>query len=266
MAILRTEVSNPLFTPDNVTLLTLHSSHIDGRRDVSVYGSNSTSNNVPIIILLHGVYGSHWVWMHSGGVHLVYEQLRRSGLHEFLLVMPSDGGLWDGSGYLPLTDQGNYEQWIVEDVITGVCDTISCASERSKVFISGLSMGGYGALRLGAKYPNRFSGISAHSAVTSLADLQTFINHSVAQYQTSFERESELVYWLQKNKTQLPPLRFDCGRDDPLINSNRTLAKSLKDLGINCDYEEFDGGHEWSYWHTHVAQTLRFFEKAVGDD
>ncbi|MBU2872083.1 alpha/beta hydrolase-fold protein [Colwellia sp. E2M01] len=259
MAILRVEKSNPEYTPANTTTLTLYSSNIGGRQDISVYHSGKQTEHTPIIVLLHGVYGSNWVWMQLGGVEKVYEQLKQEGLNDFVLVMPSDGGLWDGSAYLPLSEQGNYEAWIVDDVINGVIDNIDGVSQQSNVYITGLSMGGYGALRLGAKYPTQFKGISAHSSVTSLDDLQQFTDTPVANYQCDFENEADITYWLKKNKDTLPPLRFDCGKDDTLFESNLVLCSAMDKLNINYQFESLSGTHEWAYWHENIVKTFNFF-------
>ena len=261
MTILRVEKSNPEYSRENTTTLTIHSSHIQGRQDVSVYHHASNNQDIPIVILLHGVYGSNWVWMELGGVHLVYDQLRQQGLSDFILVMPSDGGLWDGSGYLPLLEHGNYESWITEDVINGVIDNIDGATNHSNVYISGLSMGGFGALKLGAKYPEKFSGISAHSAVTSLEDLQQFIENPISDYQCEYEQEDNLLHWLNKSKQSLPPIRLDCGKDDSLYSSNKTLVNAMSQLNIPHQFETFQGGHEWPYWHRNVIKTFRFFHE-----
>jgi putative tributyrin esterase len=263
MTIEKLEISDQAYTEQNVTMLTIHSSHIDGRQDVNIYHHKTTSKHVPIVVLLHGVYGSNWVWMNMGGVHQVYNRLREQGLNEFVLVMPSDGGLWQGSGYLPLLDKGDYEQWIMDDVLTAVRENLPEVSAQSRIFITGLSMGGYGALRLGAKYPKRFSGISAHSSVTSLNDLQQFISNPISDYQCKSRSETDLLYWFEKNKQDLPPLRFDCGQDDSLFASNNQLEKQLARLNISYSYEVFEGGHEWSYWHKHVAKSLTFFSQLV---
>ena len=260
MTVIRTEVSNPEYSEQDVTTLTVHSSHIKRRQDVSVYdSSNGDKADLPIIILLHGVYGSNLVWMQLGGVHKVYEQLKAEGLNDFVLVMPSDGGLWDGSGYLPLKDEGDFEQWIVDDVLTGVKDNINSVSKQSNVYISGLSMGGYGALRLGAKYPALFKGISAHSSVTNLTDLQQFIANPVSDYKCENEHESDIRYWAEKNLTALPPIRLDCGRDDPLFESNLKLVKQFDKIGVKYDFYEYSGAHEWSYWNEHIKDTFKFF-------
>ncbi|NVK23397.1 MAG: prolyl oligopeptidase family serine peptidase [Gammaproteobacteria bacterium] len=261
MAIKRLEISNPEYAQPNTTLLTIHSSHINRRQDVSVYHNCDSKQDVPIVLLMHGVYGSNWVWMELGGAHKVYEQLKLQGLTDFVLVMPSDGGLWDGSAYLPLKHHGDYEQWIIDDVLNCVIANIPQTSEKSNVYISGLSMGGYGALRLGAKFPNVFKGISAHSSVTNLDDLQQFIDNSISEYQCEFEHEADILYWIQKNQSKLPPMRFDCGTNDSLFKSNLALVEQLNELNIDFVFEQFPGGHEWPYWNKYLAKTLMFFSK-----
>ncbi|CAB9493652.1 alpha/beta hydrolase [Alteromonas macleodii] len=261
MTVKRLEVSNPRFTSDNLTLITVHSSAVNGRRDISVYNAHPESKDLPVVVLLHGVYGNHWVWMNLGGVHEVYKQLHKKGLGEFVLVMPSDGALWDGSGYLPLKEHGNYETWIVEDVKDAVTQTIDAVSKQSNWYISGLSMGGFGALRLGAKYPSVYKGISAHSAITCMDDFTHFVDYPIETYCCEHEYETDLMYWLSKSKNELPSLRLDCGYQDVLYESNKALTSQLRHEGISFDFEWLDGGHEWSYWHRNVEKTLRFFDQ-----
>ena len=65
------------------------------------------------------------------------------------------------------------------------------------------------------------------------------------------------------NKEKLPPIRFDCGIQDPLIEANQLLHQQLSELNIEHTYEEFPGGHEWPYWQKHVARTFEFFDGNV---
>lgn len=260
MSLLRLEVSDPQFTPAHTRYISIHSGHLGGRHDVSVYNADTTQRNIPVVIFLHGVYGNHWVWMNLGGVHKVYKQLRAEGLEEFLLVMPSDGGLLDGSAYLPLADKGNYEQWIMDDVVNAI-KTLhpSQVTDKSRWYISGLSMGGYGALRLGAKYPECFSGVSAHSSITQLDDMTQFVETPLSFYRCEEPREADLLHWFDKTTDTRPALRFDCGTDDSLIDANRWLHQQLIARKISHEYQEYAGTHEWAYWHEHVAESFKWF-------
>ena len=62
---------------------------------------------------------------------------------------------------------------------------------------------------------------------------------------------------------RLPPLRFDCGANDPLLAGNRALHAALDARGIGHQYEEFAGGHDWLYWRLHLADSLRFLDGAA---
>ncbi len=119
-------------------------------------------------------------------------------------------------------------------------------------------MGGYGALRLGAKYASRFSAIAAHSAITGIDDLASFVEEPLSDYLSCAPREElDALHWLRRHRAHLPPLQFDCGTADPLIGSNRALHAALLHAGIPHTWAEHPGGHEWSYWQLHLADTLR---------
>ncbi|MDB6054696.1 MAG: esterase family protein, partial [Verrucomicrobiales bacterium] len=164
-----------------------------------------------------------------------------------------------GTAYLPHQGQ-NFENWIVQDVPKAAALAAGCISEHSAIFIAGLSMGGFGAMRLGCKYQNKFRGISAHSAITNLNQLAELVEEPITSY------NSPDVQWrvldLMKGGSQfMPPLRFDCGLADPLLEANRELHRQLDLRGIHHIYEEFEGGHDWLYWENHLRDTLRFFSK-----
>jgi S-formylglutathione hydrolase FrmB len=136
---------------------------------------------------------------------------------------------------------------------------------QSAAFIAGLSMGGFGALRLGAKYPQRFAGVSGHSSITHFAQMSKFVEEPLAAYGPPPEDEQSVLHWMLANRDRLPPIRFDCGTEDLLIEENRLLHRELDARGVPHTYEEFPGGHEWPYWERHIADTLRFFGRCLGD-
>lgn len=254
------ETSPPLAALPGLTFVTVKSAHLRGRADLTLFVPPlpETATDLPIVILLHGVYGSHWAWALKGNAHLTAQRLITTGqIRPAILAMPADGLWGDGSGYVPHAGR-NYEKWIVEEVPALVVEVTPHASDRSPVFLSGLSMGGYGALRLGAKYGHLFSGISAHSAITRWEELTDFVEEDISQIAVP-SNEKAVIDLLVTQQDQLPPIRFDCGREDPLLSGNRLLHQQLSAAGIPHTYEEFAGGHEWEYWTTHLENTLRFF-------
>jgi putative tributyrin esterase len=254
-------VSDLRFERDNLRFITVKTPNLKGRGDICVYVPPGTvaAETLPIVILLHGVYGSAWNWPMSAGVHLKVDELIKSKeLPPMILAMPSDGLWGDGSGYLP-HDGFDFESWIVNDVPQAVIETINGAKKESPLFISGLSMGGFGALRIGAKYGNRFRAISGHSSITSLPQMKLFVEEPLKNYVQTDMVDEDLLATFKQYKKQLPPVYFDCGTEDLLIAYNRELHDKMEQEGIPHGYQEYAGGHEWPYWAKHVIDSLKFF-------
>lgn len=259
------ELSDPQFESAGLRYITIKTPNLNGRGDVCVFVPEGVADEtgLPVVVLLHGVYGSAWIWSQKGGAHVTAAQLIKEGqIQPMILAMPSDGLWGDGSAYLP-HNQYNFEQWIVHDVIQAVVENIPQASAQSNVFISGLSMGGFGALRLGSKYGQRFRGISAHSSITSLPQMALFVEESLANYAQAEKYNEDVLETMLQYKDSLPPIRFDCGITDELIEYNRTLHQQMLEHGIPHQYEEFEGGHQWPYWVEHVKDSLRFFHQLL---
>jgi putative tributyrin esterase len=252
-----TEISDPAFESDNLRFITVKSPNLGGRGDICLFiPPEITATNLPFITLLHGVYGSAWIWSQKAGVHRTALRMIKSGeIPPMVIAMPSDGLRGDGSGYLPHRAQ-DCESWIADDVPAALIENIPQVSDSSPRFIAGLSMGGYGALRIGAKFAGRFAAISGHSSITEVWQMARFVEEPLFSYDTDFN--SSVHQAIIGAGAKLPPLRFDCGVADELIGANRTLHGQLQAAGIPHIYEEFPGGHEWPYWTEHIADTLRF--------
>ncbi|MEM9674663.1 MAG: alpha/beta hydrolase-fold protein [Bacteroidota bacterium] len=257
------EISDSEGERDGLRFVTVKSQHLKGRGDMCVFVPPNAGEveDLPLVLLLHGVYGSAWVWSFKGKAHLTASQLiAGQKIRPMVLAMPSDGLWGDGSAYQSLPS-GNYEKWIVEDVPAAVQQAVPNVTDKSAMCISGLSMGGFGALRLGATYPEKFRAISAHSAITAIEQMPLFVEEPLTHYQPAETPESSVFLTMKKNKDRLPPIRFDCGRQDLLIDYNRQLHAQLLEENIPHSYQEFDGGHEWPYWQEHLNDTLLFFEE-----
>jgi len=252
-------LSEPL--AGGVRLATLYSPALRRRADLTLYVPEVRSGDrLPLLVLLHGVYGSHWNWWVLGKAPEIAREMTEAGeIRPFAIAMPSDG-LWrDGSGYVPHREF-DAEAWIAEDV-PGFLDEFVPGIETEQFYLAGLSMGGFGALRLGMKYAERVKGISAHSSVTRVEELGRFVNEPLEEYQASGAENVSILHWAATNRAALPPIRFDCGREDSLLEANRELHTALHEQGIPHTYEEFDGGHTWDYWQAHVRETLRFVSR-----
>lgn len=253
------------FTTEKATFhglnfITVKSNALRKRADITVYAPSNEVEHVPLVILLHGVYGSHWAWAIKGNAHTTTQNLiETEQIKPMILAMPSDGLYADGSGYVQ-HKTADYERWIIEDVINVIKEQYPQITDKSPIFIAGLSMGGFGALRLGAKYPSVFSAFSGLSSITHFNQIGEFVT-DFNQLQNDTLEKDGVLEWILKNKDIIPPFRFDCGTDDILIEHNRQLQNELKNNGIPHIYEEYKGGHTWEYWAEHLTDTLLFFNK-----
>lgn len=258
------EISDVRFPLDGLRFVTVKSPALRGRGDLVVWlpaGARDLAI-LPLVVLLHGVYGSCWSWALTGGAHLTAERLIREGaIRPVGLVMPSDGLWGDGSGYVRHPDR-DFERWIVEDV-PAAARRILPDSVETPLLLGGLSMGGFGALRIGSKYGREvFSAISAHSSITEFAQMDRFVEEPLESYGVCPEDVS-VQETILNHRGRLPAIRFDCGVDDLLIEENRALHRALETAGVPYVYEEFAGGHDWGYWEEHLADGLRFFDTVM---
>jgi enterochelin esterase-like enzyme len=258
------EVSNPEFAPPGLRFVTVKSAALGQRADVLLFVPPQAAalEDVPLVLLLHGVYGSHSAWAFKGGAHLTAQRLIDAGeIPPLVLAMPSDGLWGDGSGCIPHAAQ-DFERWIVDEVPAAARAACSACSAASPLCIAGLSMGGFAALRLAGRYPQRFVAAAGHSSVTEAAQLDALIAETRAGWATATADQS-VIAALRDATTPLPALRFDCGRDDPFIAANRQLHAELQAAGIAHSFAEHDGGHGWDYWAQHLEDTLRFFASTL---
>jgi enterochelin esterase-like enzyme len=242
-------------------VLTVQSPALRGRGELIVHVTDGIDlpQGTPIVVLLHGVYGSCWNWMLNGRAHHTLDRLVRSDdIRPMVLAMPSDGMRGEGTAYLSGTD-ADVERWIIDDVVDCVGELVDGANSESPLFLGGNSMGAFGAARIGLRYRTRVAGIAMHSAITHLDQLAQFTVDDIGTAVGLAPTERDLLDAFERC-TPAPPLYIDCGRDDPLADANRVLHQQLVRRRIEHEYAEFDGGHDWDAWTARIEHGLRFFE------
>ena len=207
--------------------------------------------DLPVVVLLHGVFGSHWAWANKAGAHHTAQRHIDAGeIEPCVLTMPSDGLVGEGSGYVNHPSGPRCADWIADDVPDALRAAVSQIGTDSRFYIAGLSMGGFGPMRLGATRSDRFGAFAGMSSLTHLNQM-AWCTHDATQFDGWPEPEASLVGTIKQHTGQHGPFRFDCGRDDYLIAQNRLLHEQLSAAAIEHTYEEFDGEHTWDYWREH---------------
>jgi S-formylglutathione hydrolase FrmB len=210
--------------------------------------------------LLHGLSDDHTIWG------------RRTSLERYVaglplvVVMPDGGRGW----YTNAREGYAHEDDLMKDILGLVERTFPVKAERSGRAIGGLSMGGYGAVKLGLKHHESFASVNSHSgAVGFLRDPERARGLSpefrrIFGDDPSGGPEDPFAIVGSIDHGRIPAMRLDCGTDDFLLDQNRAFHGRLDELRIPHEYEEFPGGHDWAYWDEHVRQAIAFHKKNLG--
>jgi len=212
----------------------------------------------PVFYLLHGLGDDHTIWMRRTSIERYVQDL------PLIVVMP-DGG----RGFYTDAEQGfAYESAIIRDLVPFVDATFHTRAERDGRCIGGLSMGGYGAVKLALKYPELFCSATSHSGALTKAHYRR--SGETAEFDRIFGVNglggpNDVFALAEKiDRKKLPTLRIDCGTEDYLLDRSREFHAHLEELGIPHEYEEFQGAHEWSYWDARVQEAIAFHCSALG--
>ncbi|MFO0908847.1 MAG: alpha/beta hydrolase family protein [Isosphaeraceae bacterium] len=212
--------------------------------------------------LLHGLSDDHTIWMRRTSIERYVAGL------PLVVVMP-DGGR---GFYTNAAAPGGlaYEDDLIKDVMPLVERTFPVKAERAGRAIGGLSMGGYGAIKLGLKHHERFASVNSHSGALGLPRQLARDDGLGPLLQAVFGpngvgSDNDLYALLARiDHGRIPALRIDCGVDDFLIEDNRALHKHLESIRVPHEYAEYPGGHNWEYWDEHVKEAIAFHVKNLG--
>lgn len=196
----------------------------------------------PVLLQLHGGNQNYSSWLH-------YSTLRAQVAELPLLVVLPDGAQsrWANGG-TPFTA---YEEFLVQELPAHIQHLFPAAA--GKWAIGGNSMGGFGAVRIGLKYPQQFYSIWSHSGCFPWAD-------ALAEHWYWAGNPHDLDCYAivdQLDPHHMPILSFDCGVDDHLIAENRRFHAYLEAHEIPHTYHEHRGGHTWAYWNEQLPDALR---------
>jgi putative tributyrin esterase len=221
------------------------------------------------LYLLHGLSDDSTAWLRRSRIEVYVRDL------PLIVVMP------DGyRGFYTDHDEGPaFARHFGEELLEFVERNFPAKPARGARAIGGLSMGGYGALRLALGYPERFCSTHSHSGALLRLNLDLsarrarrdpiFRKHPPAffpELQRIFGRRSTgtehdllaLIRRARQRHRRLPRILIDCGTEDSLLEPNRRFHQELLAQKVPHVYREFPGGHDWDYWDLHIRDALTF--------
>ena len=216
-----------------------------------------------VLYLLHGLSDDHTIWQRRTSIERYVAGL------PLIVVMPDTGRGW----YIDAIEGMAWESAIAGDLVSYVDGLFHTRANRGGRCLAGLSMGGYGAIKLALRFPDRFCAAVSHSGALAFA-------HHAMPANADAHWRAEVTRIVGESPTsgphdlftlaeRLPPddrpaLRIDCGRDDFLIEDNREFHAHLNEHGYQHQYAEHAGAHTWAYWDLHIQETLAFLAAQLG--
>lgn len=236
------------------------------------YANNSS--RYPVLYLLHGGGGHFRDWLNQTPDKMLVKNL--ADQYQLIIVMPEGETFsWYLDNTLDKTSQ--FETYITKEVIEKIDASYRTVASKKGRVITGLSMGGHGALYLSARHPDLFA---AAGSMSGAVDMQTsnwkisadFLKNVTDRFEKLLGKDTldnklyynnSVVNLADQIKRNGLPLTIDCGVDDFLIEANRELHRRLVYNKTPHDYVERPGGHSWPYWENSLPYHVLFFSRIL---
>src|ERR1022692_702907 len=237
------------------------------------------AQNYPVLYFLHGLGDNERTLFNSGGWTLLDDLRRQHKMGEFLIAAPEGGRTF----YINSADGSvRYSDFFLQEFIPRIETKYRVSKGRSNRAISGISMGGYGALRFAFSHPEMFSAASAQSAALiteTPQELDTAARSGAPlgkMLAAVFGSPIEVQHWKDnspfvlagRNQAGLRRLAiyFNCGQDDNygFEKGAAALHEQLQKEGVKHEYRPYPGDHSLSYFLAHFAEFMEFHSRAFG--
>lgn len=218
--------------------------------------STAREGKHPVLYLLHGLSDDHTIWLRRTSIERYASEL---GL---AVVMPAV----NRSFYTDMPNGPQYWQFVSEELPRLAQSFFPLSAKREDNFVAGLSMGGYGAMKLGLACHERFA---AAASLSGAVDISWAIdnvpggefNWLRGESGSAAGTEKDLFYLAERlvaSGAQQPALYQCCGTEDFLYGNNVNFRDHVRHLGLELTYEEEPGIHEWGYWDKKIQRVLKW--------
>ncbi|MGE5430578.1 MAG: alpha/beta hydrolase [Syntrophomonadaceae bacterium] len=218
-------------------------------------GGYTHSGSYPLLIMLHGWSGNYKQWDDiTGGLQKYADK------YQFIIVCPD--GFYD-SWYVdsPINPKSRFETFLTQEFLPDIKSKYGI--DESNIFITGLSMGGHGAMLMLLKHPDVFRSAGSSSGIldiTEFPDRWSMLN-ALGKYTEkpeNWEKNTDISL-LSNIKGLDKEIIFDCGTEDFAYNVNKKFNEKCIDLKVKATFISQPGSHNRQYWSKTIENHLRFF-------
>ena len=219
---------------------------------------NKTGKAYPVLYLLHGYSGNFGSWAKD------FPQVKQFADLYNMIIVGVDGNFSSWYFDSPVDPAMKYETYVSKELIAFMDNTFNTIKSNEGRAISGLSMGGHGALYLSIRHQDVFG---AAGSMSGGVDFRPFPDNwdlskrlgDMALYPENWEKNT-VIYQLYLLKNEKLAMIIDCGVNDFFIAVNRQLHEKMLYLNIKHDYIERPGGHSWDYWNNALQYQVLYFD------
>ncbi|MCK9409087.1 MAG: alpha/beta hydrolase family protein [Bacteriovoracaceae bacterium] len=237
-------------------------------------GYKKHQDRYPVLYLLHGLGGDYTNWVKLTNI------VRYAKEYRMIIVTPDAGNGWYTNS--PFVQNAQYEDYIITEMIPTVEKRYRTIQTKFHRAIAGLSMGGYGAIKFGLKYPGKFFFIGGFSpsiqfpggledsAITARWSRTATLNlrELFGQNRTDSWNENDIFFLTERsNGKSLPYFYLSVGSQDgisEIIGLTHDLAASLRKKGISFEMHESAGSHDWKFWDQEIKTALQRIAELSG--
>jgi putative tributyrin esterase len=258
----------PRLTPKVVMRdVSFHSSALnrDMQYRVILPASVPAAQKLPVVYLLHGADSGFRDWSNDSDVAIFAER----GL---ILVMPEGDDSYYVNARRPPEDR--YEDYIVNDLILDVCKKFPVAAGRANRAIVGVSMGGFGAVKLALSHPDLFifagglsPAIDVPSRPYSIRRIQQSRHYTsiFGDFGTVTRRKADpFLLARSADPVRMPYLFLTCGEQEGLLAPNRNFAALLGQQRFQYEFHVVPGGHNWNQWNEQLPSVFQSLFQHMG--
>lgn len=244
-----------------VDTVTIHSKMGHDLKNVVILPKSYAEGNTryPVVYLLHGCGGNYASWI------TIKPELPQLASQYNLIIVCPDGLINSWYWNSPLNKDMQFEDYISDEVIRYTDSHYRTIADRSARAISGLSMGGHGAMWNAIRHRNVFG---AAGSISGGLDIRPFptnwkMKNQLGEFAANKKRwdEHTVINLIPSLKDGDLAIIIDCGVDDFFLEVNRRAHQSLLDHNIKHDYIERPGAHNHTYWNNSIEYQLLFFHK-----
>ena len=225
----------------------------------------AAGSKLPAIYLLHGGAGTFRDWSNETDVGRFAE-------HGLILVMPDGDESWyTNSAERP---RDRYEDYITRDLLIDVETRFPVLSGRANRAILGISMGGFGAVKIGLRHPDLYafvgglsSALDAPGRPFSLARIGQYRHYRsiFGPWRSASRRENDpFVLAGIADPAKMPYFFLTCGDREGLLAINRSFARILEQRHLPYEFHVVPGGHDWPQWNARLDQLFRSLADHLG--